>query len=375
MVGSKIGSKKRVRIILFKNHLYRGELTPPHIDLIKWIGAKEVRTLPNINGIICTLPEDVSDQKILSSGGVAAIEENHKIRLVPWAPAKFKPFKYEEEQLVPWGVYSIGAHVCWPEATGQGVRVAVIDSGIDGSHPNLGSSLKGGINLVAPGASYYDDNGHGTHVAGTIAAANIGRGIVGVAPEAELYAVKVLDQWGDGTILNAINAIDWCLKHRIHVANMSFGTDKYSRALEEAVRAARRYGLLIIAAAGNDGGPNTVDYPAVFEETLSVAAVDSRGKLASFSSSGPEVDLLAPGADIVSTYRWGSYVRLSGSSMATAHVTGAAALLKEKYPEENVDQLHRRLLSGVQKAKGFSNNLTGAGIIRVDLSLKSFPGA
>ncbi|PHJ37530.1 peptidase S8 [Desulforamulus profundi] len=169
-------------------------------------------------------------------------------------------------------------------------------------------------NLVVPGASYYDDNGHGTHVAGIIAAANIGRGIVGVAPEAELYAVKVLDQWGEGTILNAINAIDWCLKNRIHVANMSFGTDKYSSALEEAVRAAHRRGLLIVAAAGNDGGPNTVDYPSVFDETLSVAVVDSRGKLASFSSSGPEVDLLAPGTDIVSTYLWGSYVRLSGSS-------------------------------------------------------------
>ncbi len=370
-----VGRKKRVRIILFKNRLYRSELTPSHIDLIKWIGAKEIRTLPNVNGIICTLPEDISDKKIVSTGEVAAVEENFKIRLAPWAPAKFKPFMYEEEQLIPWGVHSIGSHVCWPETRGQGVKVAVIDSGIDGSHPNLGNNLKGGINLVDPGASYYDDNGHGTHVAGTIAAANIGRGIIGVAPEAELYAVKVLDQWGEGTILNAINAIDWCLKHGINVANMSFGTDKYSSALEEAVRVARRRGLLIVAAAGNDGGPNTVDYPSVFEETLSVAAVDSRGKLASFSSSGPEVDLLAPGSDIVSTYRWGSYVRLSGSSMATAHVTGAAALLKAKYPDEHVDQLHRRLLSGAQKVKGSGNHFIGAGIIRVDLSLKSFPGA
>ncbi|SHF12916.1 S8 family peptidase [Desulforamulus putei] len=370
-----VGGNKRVRIILFKNRLYRGELTPPHIDFINWIGAQEVRTLPNVNGIICTLPEGITDEQIRSAGIVAAIEENFKIRLVPWAPAKFKPFMYDEEQLIPWGVHYIGAHVCWPETRGQGVKVAVIDSGIDGSHPNLGGNLKGGINLVVPGASYYDDNGHGTHVAGIIAAANIGRGIVGVAPEAELYAVKVLDQWGEGTILNAINALDWCLKNRIHVANMSFGTDKYSSALEEAVRAAHRRGLLIVAAAGNDGGPNTVDYPSVFDETISVAVVDSRGKLASFSSSGPEVDLLAPGSDIVSTYLWGSYVRLSGSSMATAHITGAAALLKAKYPEEDANQLRRRLLSGAQKAKGIDKNLTGAGIVRVDLSLKSFPGA
>lgn len=366
--------QKRARIILFKTRLHRGELTSPHMGLINWMRAREIQVLPNVNGMICMVPPEVSDEDILSTGGVLAVEENFKVSLVPWAPTKFSPIS-DQEQLIPWGVHYIGSNACWQETRGQGVKVAVVDSGIDGSHRDLRPNLKGGINLVTPGASYLDDNGHGTHVAGTIAAADTGKGLLGVAPEAELYAVKVLNQWGDGTILNAINAIDWCLGQGIHIVNMSFGTDKYSQALEEAVRVAYRRGLIIVAAAGNDGGPGTVDYPSVFEQTLSVAAVDGRGRLARFTSYGPEVDLLAPGNNILSTYRWGSYVRLSGSSMATAHITGAMALLKAKYPSEDIHQLYHRLLAGSKRPKGKAIPGMGAGIVQVNASLKSLPGA
>ncbi|MEG6521295.1 S8 family peptidase [Desulfotomaculum sp. 1211_IL3151] len=366
------GKTSRVRIILFRDRLHRGKLTQPHMGLINWMGAQNVRTLPTVNGLICTLPSEVTDQEILSTGGVVAVEENFKISLVPWAPINFKGFS---EQVIPWGVHYIGSDVCWQETRGQGVKVAVIDSGIDTNHPNLRKNLRGGINLISPGSSFDDDNGHGTHVAGTIAASNIGKGILGVAPEAEIYAVKVLDQLGDGTILNAINAIDWCIKNHIHIANMSFGTDKYSRALEEAAREARRRGLLIVAAAGNDGGPGTVDYPAAFKDTISVAAMDTKGKLADFSSSGPEVDLLAPGSNILSTYRWGTYVRLSGSSMAAAHVTGSMALLKAKYPKDNIQMIAQRLLAGAKGLKGKGSKTTGAGVVRVDVSINYYPGA
>lgn len=369
-----VDRKKRVRIILFKTRLHRGELTSPHMGLINRMRAQEIRILPSVNGIICTIPPEVTDKEILATGGVVAVEENLKISLVPWAPTKFNMFS-DQDPLIPWGVHYIGSDKCWQETKGQGVKVAVIDSGIDGSHPNLKQNIKGGINLVTHGKPYDDDNGHGTHVAGTIAAADIGQGILGVAPEAELYAVKVLDKWGDGTVLNAINAIDWCLTKGIDIVNMSFGTDKYSKALEEAVKVAYRRGLIIVAAAGNDGGPDTVDYPSVFKETLSVAAIDNRGRLASYSSYGPEVDLLAPGSNIISTYLWGSYVRLSGSSMATAHITGALALLKARYPREDMNQLYRRLVSGSKKLKGKEKYLENACIVKVDASLKSIPGA
>ncbi|AEF92982.1 Subtilisin [Desulfotomaculum nigrificans CO-1-SRB] len=363
------GITTRQRIILFKARLHRGELTPPHINLINWVGAQEVLPLPSVNGVVCSLPADISDEEILATGAVTAVEENVRVRLVPWTPVKFSPFWSEQDQLIPWGVHYIGAAQCWGGTRGRHIKVAVVDTGIDGNHPDIQANLKGGINFVNPGTSYFDDNGHGTHVAGTIAAVDNGSGIIGVAPEASLYAVKVLDHRGDGNVLNVIYALQWCLQNKIDIVNMSFGTDSYSRALEEAVKTARRNGLLMVTAAGNDSGPNTVDYPAVFHETISAAAVDGRGQLAGFSSSGPEVDLLAPGANIISTYRWGTYTRLNGSSMAAAHISGAAALVKAKYPEEDVDLLHRRLVSGATPLKGPDKGMTGAGIIRVDNSI------
>ncbi|RYD06205.1 hypothetical protein N752_04770 [Desulforamulus aquiferis] len=271
-----VETKSRERIILFKTRLHRGELTPPHFGLINWMGAQEVRTLPNINGVFCIVPGEVSDTEIMATGGVLAIEENIKIKLLPWLHQKNKLTWWENEQLMPWGVHYIGADVCWQETRGRGVRVAVVDSGIDGDHPDLRNNLKGGINLIKRGTSFQDDNGHGTHIAGIIAAEDSDSGVIGVAPEAWLYSVKVLDEVGNGTILGAIEALQWCLYNRIDVVNMSFGTDKYSRAFEEAVRTAHEHGLLIVAAAGNDGEPGTVDYPAVFDETLCIAAVDSR---------------------------------------------------------------------------------------------------
>jgi len=375
--GDKTMAEKltRERIILFKARLHRGELTPPHIGLINWMRAQEVQALPNVNGIICSLPPEISDEEILATGRVLAVEENYKVGLVPWTSGKFKRFWSAEDQLIPWGVQYIGADACWQKTRGQGVRVAVIDTGIEGDHPDLKANVKGGINVMTPGTSYYDDNGHGTHVAGIIAAADNGTGIIGVAPEAELFAVKILDQRGEGSALGVIRALDWCMQNRIDIANMSFGTDQYSRAMEEAIKTARRNGILIVAAAGNDGVPGTVDYPALFDETVAVTAVDQRGKLASFSSIGPEVDLAAPGSNIISTYRWGTYSRLNGSSMAAAYISGAAALLKAKYPGEDVNQLHRRLMSGARPLKGSDKKLTGAGIVRVDASLESSLGA
>ena len=125
----------------------------------------------------------------------------------------------------------------------------------------------------------------------------------------------------------------------------------------------------------HDGSPGTVDYAAVFNKTISVAALDTKGNLADFSSSGSEVDLLAPGSNILSTYRWGTYVRLSGSSMAAAHTAGAAALLRAKYPYEDIHMIARRLMAGAMKIKEKDGQLTGAGVVRVDVSLKSYPGA
>ncbi len=357
----------RKRIILFKLRFHRGELAPPHMQMIHWMGAKDIQPLPAVNGIFCSLPPGISDKEIATSGGVVAVEENFTIKLNSYQVVPFNPIWPYGEQLMPRGICNIGAPNFWSETRGEGVSVAVMDTGIDGSHPDLKPNLKGGINLIHPGKSYFDDHGHGTHMAGIIAAGDTGKGIIGAAPEARLYAVKVLDQKGEGTVYHVISALQWCSKHKMHVVSMSFVLDKYSRALEEAVRYARRRGLFLVAAAGNHQETG-VDYPAMLDETVRVAAVEDRSKPADFDDGESKALLVGPGRKIVSTYRWGTYACLTGNSMAMAHVSGVAALLKAKYPGEDVEKLHRRLRSGAVALKGPDQLTAGAGIVRVDES-------
>ncbi|MBC7336503.1 MAG: S8 family peptidase, partial [Clostridia bacterium] len=207
------------------------------------------------------------------------------------------------------------------------VKVAVLDTGIDLDHPDLQANIKGGINTIHPRKSPDDDNGHGTHVAGIIAAADNTVGVIGTAPKAWLYAVKVLDRRGSGYISDIIEGLDWCIRNGMQIVNMSFGTATDVPSLHEALVAAYNSGLVLVAAAGN-GGPqdDTVLYPARYEEVIAVSAVDGTDSIASWSSRGPEVELAAPGVDIYSTFRSGTYRVLSGTSMASPHVAGTAAL-------------------------------------------------
>ncbi|MDE2293368.1 MAG: S8 family peptidase [Elusimicrobia bacterium] len=225
---------------------------------------------------------------------------------------------------VPWGVQRVGAPGAWSRTTGQGVKVAVIDTGIDASHPDLAPNYAGGVNIIDPQSDPMDDHGHGTHVAGTIAGAGVGRGVVGVAPRARLYAVKVLDAKGGGTNSAIAEGIAWAVDNGMQVINMSLGGPS-SSVLKKAVQKAYQAGITIVCAAGND--PNApVSAPASYPETIAVSASASDDSLASFSSTGPEVDFVAPGQDIVSTWPGGKYAKLSGTSMASPHVAGLAAL-------------------------------------------------
>lgn len=169
-----------------------------------------------------------------------------------------------------------------------------------------------------------DGNGHGTHCAGTIAAAINGAGVVGVAPAAFLFAVKVLSSSGSGAWSNLIAGIDWCITNRMRIVSMSLGAPSAPSAVETICNTAWSKGLLLIAAAGNEGGP--VGAPAKFGSVVAVSAIDSGNLLASFSNRGPEVELCAPGVNVLSTLPGGTHGRLSGTSMACPHVSGAAAL-------------------------------------------------
>lgn len=248
------------------------------------------------------------------------------------------------------GLKIIYAPQAWRYSTGANVRVAVVDTGITPRHPDL--RVYGGASFVPGVRSWYDDQGHGTHVAGTIAATMNNRGVVGVAPNARLYAVKVLNSAGSGRMSWILNGLAWCYRYRMHVVNLSLGSGErthntrvYSAAYENAGRTLRRRGILAVAAAGNSGATRNpyVNNPARCPSFMAVSAVDCNRRRASFSSYGPQVEICAPGVQTWSTYPPNRYRQLSGTSMATPHVAGVAALVKARYPTATGDQIRVHL--------------------------------
>lgn len=251
-----------------------------------------------------------------------------------WHPAgafQSKPAQVSAQSVRPeitWGINRIHAPAAWDVTEGAGVKVAVIDTGIDLSHPDLVGKVDGGYSAITKTErpqDYQDDNGHGTHVSGTIAAIRDNKGVVGVAPRARLYAVKVLDSEGSGNLSDVIDGIIWAAKNGMQVVNMSLGAPIDSDAMHRAVRYAKGSGVVIVAAAGNSsGGP--VGYPGAYPETIAVSASNEDEALSSFSSVGPQVKFIAPGEDIVSDRLGGDTISMSGTSMASPHVAGLAAL-------------------------------------------------
>ncbi len=254
-------------------------------------------------------------QRLQSLPGVAFVEEDGRV----WAL----------EETLPWGVDRIDADLVHIQQTGVGVRVAVLDSGIDLDHPDL--LVAGQVSFIDGAPSGDDDYGHGTHVAGIIGARANGLGVIGVAPEAELYSVKVLDYLGSGYWSDVARALEWSVDNGMHVVNMSLGGTSWSRTVEEACESARDAGLVLVAAAGNrgtsSGSGDNVEYPARFDSVIAAAAIDADDDRASFSGTGPSVELCAPGVSVTSTTMGGGYGVKSGTSMSSPHVAGVAALI------------------------------------------------
>lgn len=252
---------------------------------------------------------------------------------------------------IPRGLRQILAPQAWRTTKGDAVRVAVVDTGIANRHPDL--RVFGGASFVPTVTSWNDDQGHGTHVAGTIAALANGEGVIGAAPNAHLYAVKVLNRNGSGKLSWILNGLTWCQRNRMQVVNLSLGSrfgnhdpNQFSRAYERAGRALRQNGAILCAAAGNT--PEPVGNPARCPSFMAVSAVDFRGRKASFSSFGPQVEICAPGVGIESTYPPATYRALSGTSMATPHVAAVAALIKARHPGWHGDRIRAHLMRTAQ---------------------------
>ncbi|MFH1245099.1 MAG: S8 family peptidase [Candidatus Omnitrophota bacterium] len=337
------------------------------MTLAKNFGAGVIKHLSLINGMTAHLPPQ-AQKALLKRAEVIRIDDD----IVVEAVGKLKPAQPAE--ILPWGIERISAESAWPTTTGQTVKVAVLDTGIDLDHADLRANIKGNINTISPVKSGNDDNGHGTHVTGIIAAVDNGIGVIGVGPEIFLYAVKVLDRNGSGWLSDIIEGLDWCVKNNMQVVNMSLGSSGTVQSFHDAVIKANQAGLVLVGAAGNNGG--AVIYPAAYPEVIAVSASDSTDHIASWSSRGSEVDLIAPGVNIYSTYNNGYYATMSGTSMACPHVVGTAALvLTTDVSAYDVDgdglwdpEEVKSKLEMTAENLGLSDSEQGAGLVRADLS-------
>lgn len=346
----------------------------PDADLVRCCrqltlsGAQAVQPLPLVHGAACRLDAAVW-QALRADPLVRQVLPDPVLRLNRSATGPAVRPATTRRQVLPWGVKRIGAPVAWAQSKGKGVRVAVVDTGIDLNHPNLLPNLRGGINLVRPGRPPSDDNGHGTHVAGTVGAADTGRGVIGVAPEAHIYAVKAFDRAGAAPASRIIGAIQWCLDHSMKVINLSFGSDEDNAALREAVALALRRGVILVAAAGNQRRAG-VDVPARYDDVLAATATTRADRIVGYAARGPEIDLAAPGYDTLSTGRGDTYHRLAGTSMAVPHVAGTAALIFGRHPDWSADEVMAHLAATAERLPQVERQAQGAGLVRADWAMR-----
>lgn len=239
----------------------------------------------------------------------------------------------KDQEIIDYGVKSINAMSQWAETQGENINIAVLDTGIDYTHKDLIERVKGGANFTTTNIlDYMDRNGHGTFCSGIISATKNGSGIIGVAPRANLYAVKVLNDEGKGNPLWIKDGILWSVNNGIQIISMSLGYDKDSPETYAAVKEAYKKGIIMVAATGNDPTQYFVDYPARYHEVIGVTAIDQYERVGGFCNrdNGCNIEIAAPGVDIISTYLSNTYAIASGTSFAGPHITGAIALLQAK---------------------------------------------
>jgi subtilisin family serine protease len=332
---------------------FEGTPSENEIDaLISYTGGQTIKRLHLINGRAVRGSESMV--AVLRTSILVKRVEKDVIR-------KATAAKPAPGETLPWGVDRIDAEKAWATSKGNGIKVAVLDTGISLSHPDLKDNIKGGYNTIDPSKAPEDQNGHGSHVAGTIAAVHNSIGVVGVAPQASLYAVQVLSASGWGYCSDIIEGLGWIVNKGMKVANMSYGGSEPCDGEITALNLADADGITLVAAAGNNsGGP--VDWPAKHEKVIAVTAINGSNGFASFSSQGDEVDLTAPGVSIPSTYKKAGYKTLSGTSMAAPHVSGTAALVLEKNANLTPAQV-KSCLQDTAKKLGLPPEQQGSGLV------------
>ncbi|HEX9440231.1 MAG TPA: S8 family serine peptidase [Roseiflexaceae bacterium] len=288
-------------------------------------------------------------------------------------------------QKLTWGLRALRVDKLWAQGlTGKGVRVGHLDTGVDAGHP----ALKGRVAAFAewdmlgnrmPDTAPHDTDQHGTHTAGTIAGKAVGGRSIGVAPECELYSGLVIE--GGAALARVLGGMEWGLESGVRVLSMSLGWRGYNPTFLTVTRRLRQQGVLPIFAIGNEG-PGTSRSPGNYPETLSVGAVDRHKRVPPFSSSihfnrdldPDQPDLVAPGVGVISARPGGGYMAMDGTSMATPHVAGVAALLWQAKPEATVDQIELAIIHTCVKLPGEDRLRYGDGQIDPLAALAALTG-
>ena len=232
----------------------------------------------------------------------------------------------EAAQQTGWNISAFDLPKTWNKTKGEGVKVAVLDTGCDLDHPDLADNLLPGINLVKRGTPPEDDNQHGTHITGIICAENNNIGMVGVAPSAKVMPVKILDSKGNGDLATVAEGIRWAVDNGADIISMSLGSPRPLQNVRKAIQYAESKGIPVFVAAGNMGQSKEILYPANYPESISVGSIDENFDRSNFSNTGDNLDFMAPGGKIFSTVPDNWYAILSGTSMACPFAVGVAAL-------------------------------------------------
>lgn len=311
-VYAKTETKRQ--IVVFNENVDNDKKT----EILEKHKATKIKDIKGTNAVVVSVS---SDNNMSNESDVRFVEDDYIISIEGNTNKKVKDSDNnttdQPDEVVPWGVEYMNDLASDCDNKGTGIKVGIIDTGIDIDHPDLVNNIKGGYNATSKKKSFDDDNGHGTHVAGIVAAVDNDIGVVGVVPEAELYAVKALDSTGNGYISDVVEGIEWCTVNNIDIINMSFGMEFDALVLHEAITDAYEAGIIMVAAAGNNYG-GSCEYPAAYGEVVGVGALESNGNIAEYSAADG-VDVWAPGTNIFSTFNNGSYKNLSGTSMATPH--------------------------------------------------------
>lgn len=319
-------------------------------------GGKVDKTFTLVNAVTARVNAAAKD-KLKKHSLVDVVEEDIRIQA------------HDAELDNTWGVKQIGAGTVHDAGNkGAGVNVCILDTGIDTTHPDLYLNYKGGWDYVNNDADPSDDNSHGTHVAGTIAALMNAANVRGAAPQANLYIYKILDAGGGGYASAIISALQECVRIGGKVSNSSFGSSAdLGSTVKAAYDNAAASGVVNVASAGNSGaGTDTVGYPGHYSSVIAVAATDSSNAWASFSSTGPDVAVAAPGVSILSTYLGGQYAYKSGTSMASPHVAGVAALLVSCGVNGLTNVKQRLQSTALDLGTAGRDDYYGAGLVQAD---------